>query len=80
MRRVTSLALRMLTLASLVVGGSLGGRPPAAYAGCGCQKLPPPPASVRSAAAPAGTPLTLFHPALVSGEEILAFVRSGGCD
>lgn len=77
MRRVTSLALRMLTLASLVVGGSLGGSPPVAYAGCGCQKLPPPPASVRPAAAPAGTPLTLFHPALVSGRAYSVRLTSG---
>lgn len=44
--------------------GLVGGR---AEAGCGCDKPPPPVASVRPAFASPGYPVTVFHPSLVDG-------------
>jgi hypothetical protein len=42
--------------------------PPAAYAGCGCDKLPPPPASIRPNATYGGTPVTLFGAGITTGQ------------
>lgn len=41
---------------------------PVAQAGCGCEKPPPPPASVRPQVAYAGTEITLFYPDFQPGQ------------
>lgn len=60
------LPIRLDILGS-VLGAILGLVAGRAEAGCGCDKPPPPVASVRPAFASPGYPVTVFHPSLVDG-------------
>jgi cytoskeletal protein CcmA (bactofilin family) len=55
-------------LATLLAGFLLFSAPLSARAGCGCEKPPPPPASVRPQVAYTGTEITLFHPTFQPGQ------------
>lgn len=45
-------------------------------AGCGCDKPPPVPATVRPHATYAGTPITIFHPGVIAGQTYVVVFRS----
>ncbi|MBI3300824.1 MAG: hypothetical protein HYZ72_01910, partial [Deltaproteobacteria bacterium] len=70
-------ALSPLPLTTLLVSLILAGTPWPAQAGCGCEKLPPPPAAVRPNATYAGAEVTLFHASLVSEQAYTVLFTSG---
>ncbi len=56
------------TVTALLTAALLLATPLSAQAGCGCEKPPPAPASVRPNATYSGMPVTLFHSSLVIGQ------------